>query len=513
MIDSQGVERDVDLNDKDYTPTCDWIRCSYECKPSLNLRDKAQIPDDYGTYDLYAARFAEQAVISRLKAEFKKQPWYHWSKLQQIFKDIPKTTLTSLLLRIVNNQSILFENGNQQGHIIYRNNLFLFQPNKIQDTYIPISFRYGRYPVKRDYFEPSISGKAPIVPKRLIGKSAAKVAQQEVTQALPNTLLPIEELKPTVKQFWIEAVKWINSWCVITATRDTISESIPSTLSTAILNYVEGDVKKKDNFEIRIKKLQWWGKAIANDLNPAEADPMIKDRLQKEREQGLTDLNQVCKDFIWDSFFKGPEQVSMLREGVFSSDGPDYVSAAKQSGSEHIVPSETIQAKRYLDIATKEPVYTCDDKPCPPSVLKLFLGSKTDPIVNSKANKVVSANPYGFMVVWEGAIMFKTNDAKNQEGTPPGSGAACSIVSNVKGHRMKLIQLGDILANKTNGNRYELSEDILSSGSRKLTGAPSFCALMEIVMRWMDIRKDSYGGLRYFYRPLSSFYSKHKSKK
>ena len=155
----------------------------------------------------------------------------------------------------------------------------------------------------------------------------------------------------------------------------------------------------------------------------------------------------------------------------------------------------------------------CDNNLCPPSVLKLFLSSKIDIVVNAKANKVVSANPYGFMVVWEGAIMFKTNDAKNQEGTPPGSGAACSIVSNVKGHRMKLIQLGDILAKYTGGNRYELTEEILSSGHRKLTGAPSFCALMEIVMRWMEIRKESYGGLRYFYRPLSSFYSKHKSKK
>jgi hypothetical protein len=124
MIDSQGKERDVDLNDKDYTPTCDWIHCSYECKPSLNVNDKSELPDDYGTYDLYAARFAEQEIISRLKLEFKKQPWYHWSKLQQIFKDIPKATLTSLLLRIVNNQSILFENGIQQGHILLVKHIF-----------------------------------------------------------------------------------------------------------------------------------------------------------------------------------------------------------------------------------------------------------------------------------------------------------------------------------------------------------------------------------------------------
>jgi hypothetical protein len=375
---------------------------------------------------------------------------------------------------------------------------------------VPISFRYGRYPVKRDYFEPFIPAKGQVkLPKKILGKpvqgSLPGTALEETTAQ--NTLR-VEELSPTVKQFWTEAVNWINAWCITTATRDTLVESIPSSFSNAILSYVEGDVKKKDNFEIRIKKLQWWAKAIAAGPNPQE---------------GLSDLKQVCKEYIWDSFFKGEEQIAMLKEGVFSSSSSSeggaanvlsvVAMAAKESGSEQRVPSETLQAKRYLNLTTKEPVYFCDDKPCPPSVQKLFLASKTDPVVNAKANAIVSSNPYGFMVIWEGALMFKTNDAKNKEGAPPGSGAACSIVSNVKGHRMKLIQLGDILAKFTGGNRFELTEEILSSGYRKLTGAPSFCALMEIVMRWMDIRKSSYGGLRYFYRPLSSFYSKHKSKK
>jgi hypothetical protein len=78
---------------------------------------------------------------------------------------------------------------------------------------------------------------------------------------------------------------------------------------------------------------------------------------------------------------------------------------------------------------------------------------------------------------------------------------------------MKLVDLGKILAKYHEGNVFELTEDLLSTGPRKLQGAPSFCALTEVVLRWMDIRKESYGGLRYFYRPLASFYSKHKSKK
>ncbi len=470
MFDSQGQPRTVDLNDRDYTPTCDWIRCSYECKPTLNLEDKKDMPDDNGTYDMFAARFAEQMMIQKLKAAFKDQPWHHWTNLEKRFADIPKATLTSLLLRVVNNPSIIFENGNLQGHIVFRNNLFLFQPNKIQDEGIPISFRYGRYPMKRDSYMPEFTA--------LPSAKATVPGQKTVIQAAPASSVDL------AKKFWLEAMAWIDIWV---KEAYVINESIPSTLTDAIYAYVEGDTKKKDNIEIRLKKLQWWGKVISS--LPA----------------GLTDLKRVAKEFIWDSFFKGAEQVALLEQSV---------SVASEGGSEQYRTEGTITVSRYIDLQTKEPVYLCAGSTvCPPSVLKIFNESKTDPVVRAVANSKVSANPYGFMVPWENTMMFKTNDAKNAEGKPPGGGAACSIVSNVKGHRMKLVQLGDILAKYHEGNKFELTEELLAMGPRKLTGAHSFCALMEVVLRWMDIRRASYGNLRYFYRPLSSYYSGHKSRK
>lgn len=469
MLDSQGQDREIELNDRDYTPTCDWIRCSYKCKPSLDLSDKKAMPEDNGTYDLFAARFAEQMMLSRLKQAFKEQPWYHWTKLEEMFKDIPKATLTSLLLRIVNNQSTLFENGNLQGHIIYRNNLFLFQPNKIQDNAIPISFRYGRYPMKRDYYEPQMSAAKPL-------DKLTKVNRNE-TQTDTNP----------ARAFWTQCNTWLSSWCSDTSDPANINETIPTTLGDAIDAYVEGDNKKKENIENRLKKLQWWGKAVAGQPD------------------GLRDLRSIAKEYIWDSFIKTSDQVAMIEQGVSDS---------AEGGNEQIVPpAGSVTAIRFLDLVTKEPVYICGGSACPPSVLKIFNDSKTDPVVTARANKKVSSEIYGFMVVWENAIMFKTNDAKNEEGKPPGSGAACSIVSNVKGHRMKLVDLGNILAKYTGGNHFELTEELLATGPRKLQGAPSFCALMEVVLRWMDLRRSSYGGLRYFYRPLASFYSKHKSKK
>lgn len=475
IFDSQGQPRKVNLNDKDYTPTCDWIRCSYECKPSLNLSDKVQMPDDNGTYDMFAARFAEQMMIQKLKAAFKDQPWHHWTNLEKRFGDIPKATLTSLLLRVVNNPSIIFENGNLQGHIVFRNNLFLFQPNKIQDEGIPISFRYGRYPMKRDSYMPEFTA---VAPKGTIAKTT--VGQKTIVETASRSSVDL------AKKFWLESMAWLDIWC-----KDgyAIDETIPTSLTDAIFAYVEGDKKTKDNIENRMKKLQWWGKAISTTPVPG----------------GITDLKRVAKEFIWDSFLKGPEQVALLEQGV---------SMAPEGGSEQFRTEGGTTVSRYIDIDTKAPVYLCaGSTACPPSVLKIFNESKTDPIVLARANSKVSANPYGFMVVWENAIMFKTNDAKNEEGKPPGPGAACSIVSSVKSHRLKLVELGKILAKYHGGNTFELTEELLATGPRKLTAAHSFCALLEIVLRWMDVRKASYGGLRYFYRPLSSFYSNHKSKK
>ena len=486
MIDSQRVNRKVNLNDKDFTPVCDWIRCSYQCKPSVDI---SKLPEDNSTYDIFAARFAEQQLISRLKKLFKIQIWYRWEDIQEIFKEIPKSTLTSLLLRAVSNPSILFENGDLQGHIIYRNNMFLFQPNTIQDQAVPLALRYGRYTVKRDSYEPESlkTQPAPAVRTAVTRTVIPTAIATAIPAAGPVSKTAVVESESDLKKiinFWVESTNWIDTWASDEATSATIVESVPLNLTAAILAYVDGDNAKKNNIELRIMKLQWWGKTIASVEN------------------GLKDLRIISKQFIWDSFIKGPDQIKLLEE--------DF-DIAKGAGDEQFMILGSVAALRYLDVVSKEPIYKCQDGPCAPSVLQLFTGSKTDPVVTAKANQKTAAELYGFMVPWENNMMFKTNEPK-PEGKDPGGGAACSIVSNVKGHRMKLINIGQILARYSDGNTFDLTEEILT-GTRKLTNAPNFCALMEIVLRWMDSRKEHYGNLRYFYRPLSAYYSKHKSKK
>jgi hypothetical protein len=549
MINSQRVPRRVNLNDKDFTSICDWIRCSYQCKPSIDVR---ALPEDNGTYDIFAARFAEQSMVVRLKKLFKIQVWFRWEDIQEIFKDIPKATLTSLLLRTVSNPSITFENGNRQGHLIYRNNLFIFQPNTIQDHAIPLALRYGRYPIKRDFYEPegllvapkpAIATVKPATVKPATVKPATvKPANtgvkltyaKKLATAKPPVVNPLEPLKEEgylatpeeaaaeavseeavpeeaapeeaapaateeavkletvnidlARAVWSQLCIWINAWAKDTATPESIIEDIPNSatnpLSKAILDYFENDSAKKNNIEDRLKKVQWWGKAVAR------------------KPEGLKDLRKAAKQFAWDMILKGVDQIALLQEGG------ENVEDLK---AEQEVNSGSITAFRYMDIPRGEPVYVCNKSACPPSILQLFISSKTDPVINARANQTTAAEFYGFMVPWQNSIMFKINEPK-PVGKDPGSGAACSIVSTVKIHKTRILNLGAILTRYDSGDTYDLTDSVML-GTRKLTGAPAFCALMEIIMRWMDIRREKYGGLRYFYRPLSAYYSKHKGKK
>ena len=519
MENSQGTSVTVDLNDRDFTPVCDWIECNsvarpYTCKPSI---DTATLAENTSTYDLYAARFAEQHMIARLKSLFKDQVWFRWDDIQKVFADIPKQTLLSLLIRTVNNPSIIFNNNGEDGRLIFRNNLFLFQPLSIQDEAIPLALRYGIYTVKRDSYEPQ--GLTGAIEKATLGKlvkTTAKapggggggggpgygspdavalepVDEEEIEQVKPEVAVALE----VVIQFWIEINKWINTWAADEATAESIVESIPDTpenpLGSAILAYVERDYDKKDNIETRLKKFQWWGKVAVTQPS------------------GLAALRTAAKQYIWDSFLKGKEQVALLTVKIQADQTaePKNVPYINEVNGEQSISAGPMSAIRYMDISRKIPVYICQDKECAPSVIKTLTSSPEDTVVRTRANQKTAAELYGFMVPWKNTMMFKTNEPK-PEGKLPGGGAACAIVSTVKGHRMKLIILGQILSRYV-GSTLDLTEETLTI-TRKLTGAPSFCALLEIVLRWMDIKRAEYGGLRYFYRPLSSYYSEHKGR-
>ena len=406
-------------------------------------------------------------------------------------------------MRSVNNPSIVLENGDWQGHLVLRNYLFMFQPTSIKDQSIPIALRYGHYPVKRDSYEPKVG-----VPVAQPVAVAVRTVAQPVSQAAPIAAAADEGLPPqevpefvakglavnqppaerlVISQFWAAANAWIDSLV------PPYNEGVSQDFDPLILRIAGNDIDRRDNIKIRITKLQWWARSVATAI---AADPT-----------GIADLKKIARQFIWDSFLKPDEQhylytmeVPYLEEAI---DPEQMVTAG--------VGPAAINAFRYLDPISHEPIYLCEKGVCAPSVLNIFKTSVKDTVIRAVADETTASEIYGTLLPWERSYIFKTH-APKPKGKDPSGGAACAIVSTVSGHKKKLVEIGDILARHSEGKHFDLTDDQFKTG-RKLQGAASFCALTEIVLRWMDMRRAKYGGLRFFYRPLSAYYSKHKSKK
>jgi hypothetical protein len=497
MIDSQGTARSIDINDKNYTNICDWQECEYSCIPNLQV---SELDEDSRTYDIFSARFTEQKLLYVLKALFKEKVAYSWKEIESIFrqqisKDITLPTLSGLLYRAINNPGFILENGSAKGSLIYKNDLFLFQPYKIRDSAIPMALRWGKYPVKRDSYVPEKLKAGPII----VQATTVVPVEEKKEEGMKITAAHIEP----IKQFWNTANAWIDTW---TSGTMTIEENISSELMQSIRLLVHGNADKIESIETRLKKLQWLGKSIMASWGSRLMGGGGGGSLDPNNE--LKDLADVSRQFIWDTFIRGEDQVALIMSNVSHLD---------IVANEQIVQYESRTMVRFVDLESEKMIYINEqgqqaDK-AEPAIFRVFRDLKDDLLLNERANQRITADFYGFMVPWNKQFfIFKTNDRPALEGKDPGRGLACSLISTIKTHFQKLERLGKILLEKT-GNDFSLTDQELIKGARKLSGAQSYCALFEIVLRWMDKRRDILDRKRFFYRPIASYYSKHRVSK
>lgn len=165
---AQGQTITVELNDAPYTAICDWIEtCDYTCKKPVDFE---KLTLDISTYDEYSARWREASLKQAIRRIFEEneQPFFTLDKIQEMFDSVPRAALHALLADIVGNQSFRLTIGAQEGYIVYRNGYYLFQPDKLRDTNIPLALRVQRFPVKRDMYVPIVKE---IVRKEITGKS------------------------------------------------------------------------------------------------------------------------------------------------------------------------------------------------------------------------------------------------------------------------------------------------------------------------------------------------------
>jgi hypothetical protein len=214
---------------------------------------------------------------------------------------------------------------------------------------------------------------------------------------------------------------------------------------------------------------------------------------------------------LWDEWLQINEQ-----KWLIYSSGLDVQECIEESqyrfGKQNI--------NRLLDpIYTNQLQYICEDNTtCSIVIINRIQQDASDPLKQLRVNTKTTGILYGFIVVKNRQYIFKT-------GEPPtgderlGVGLECARNSKIAVHMAKLIKLGDVLNRngysdfdlnsvQLNENR-DIMEDDQVIGVLQIKNSNRICTLFNFVLRYMD--EEMVDGKRWFYRPVSAYYTGHKS--
>jgi hypothetical protein len=487
QIDGQGnVRENVDINDTPYTNICDWLEtCDYKCKPEVDL-DAVEI--DYSTYDEYAAKWREHEIKRAFRVIFEEQPWRHFDDIQnKVLAGIPRIAKAAILQEIVGNRSFRIRVGDQEGYIIYKNGFYLFQPELLWDTNLPLALRVMSFPVKRDNYEP-----IPIE-KQDLGKPKPKPAAAIAPAAAPGAS---EEVPP--------------------------EEEVGETVEEALDEKEEEELSLLNAFWDAMKE---WSKKIA-DSSAGKNTPELVDKIIESRYRPLGDKTvkaiqftfemvsriymsirgndalrkhfaEVLLEFVWDEYLTTNEIQSLYKSKPESE-------SIKVAASENIYQFDTIKVFRYVDPQNMKIVYLCNGKECPQSIIDGIKGK--DPMYTQVANKQTTGALYGLNTAKNGRILFKSNDAVNV-GEKPSIGRLCYSVPNTTVHIDMLDRIGKFAVTVP-----EIGSD-LGLTKEKTAGVKTparLCTLADLSLRLLNKLKP--GKKTFFYRPISAVITNHKEK-
>jgi len=470
QIDAQQNKRDVVFNDQAYTNMCDWMECEYTCTEPIDI-DPNNL--DNLTYDDYNAEWRVAQVKGKIREVFQSKEksllMIRTQDITELFSGVPPEALFSVLHDIVNNKSYRLTVDGKEGYITYKNGYYLFQPLKLQDIEIPLALRSADYPVKQDEFRPVY------VPKKL-GEELEKVKEEKKEEEAVETVKTSHSVK-----FWNELLKLAKS--ISDGKNDG---NLPLSLNKEIIRKFSVMESIKDELYNKLDMILW----------------LYKSKGMKDNEEYRKILSYVCLEFVWDSYLSYSEQLEILK--------------TPNDTTREVAKEQILKENRYRFLSTTPPydmIYWCETKKCDKIITDLIEKDAGDRYLKLKANSdTTSSLYYGFMVPKRGSTMlFKIIGGEKSRvadgDTIPVPGADCKGIQTKKPKLEMLYKLAEKLKEYSIPD-FDLNEMYLEkTESRVPKNTQAYCALIEFILRWMDIKKVQ--NLRWFYRPIASYYSRH----
>jgi hypothetical protein len=460
QVDSQGKERPaVNVNDMPYTSVCDWIEtCDYKCAKPVEVDEMSA---ETSTYDEYSARYRESTTKDRLRELFKRQAFYTYEDLKEAFADLPEISLVTLLSGIIDNRSFQIQTENHKGYITFRNGFYLFQPDRLMDTRLPIALRVATYPVKRDQYTPLASAAAT---EEEEGEVAEEVALEEEVD-IQKTLI-----------FWNEVNKWISRMRGGAKDGD---------VPTTVLSLVTARYTKNKNELRRMKEIL---EMITYFYVSVYTSPEL-----------LEHYKMTLYKYIWDEVLTNPEQAAVFAE---LADDADLLPVWE----EQVLESDGTIAFRTLNADTGKLEYSCNGQPCSEAIVRLLEDPERDPYQNIKADSTKTGEVYGTVNFKRGTFVFKTNRPV-LPGKKPDVGSECGNVSTVSAHIKLIKEIGELAARYVR-TTMGLQADILEGSRTFKKNSNKVCMLTDLALRMLDSMGAN--GKRWFYRPISTLRTGHR---
>lgn len=462
QVDAQGrIRPEVNINDMPFTSMCDWLEtCDYTCGKPIKIEP---FEEDDSTYDEYAAKWRESMIKERLRKLFTRQAYYRKEDLELLMEDIPRIALETILRSVVGNKSFRINNGTQEGYIIFKNGLYLFQPSAIQDTFLPLSLRVASFPVKRDSYHPLTI--RPMNEKPTVDQSAVTTVQQPV----------VTEVLQDYKPFWNSILEWSGMISAGTATL-----VIPNPVKDAVKSRYGSNKKEVQRIMNVLFMVPWLYKVLTKDS-------------WKER------YGVVVSEMVWDELLRPNEQYKIYQE---TKETP----LLKEVWREHVLVSGATHGFRIINPVLGKIEYFCNGVACSPALIGVFEGEASDPLKGLKANTSTTSSIYGTVNFKKGLFVFKTNEPVDASKKAPNVGSECANVSNTSGHLKLLKQIGE-KARELVGFDFELTDAGLIN--RPIENASQVCSLTDLALRLLHKLRPE-GTKRWFYRPVATFKTGHK---
>ena len=457
QIDSQGEEREVDINDMPFTAVCDWIEtCDYTCNPLINIAD---LDNDESSYDEFAARWRTNKMKDILRRIFAEQEFYTAENIWNMFEDVPRFAVVQLLKEVINNKSFQIHRNNMVGYIRYCNGYYIFQPAVYTDLTIPLAVRVAKFPVRRDEYLPL---------EYEAQEYIEEIEEPEYNQAI------------TLSMIWNSILGWVTQ-----LSQSTKYILPPEEIQQKILRVVATSKQaKKDEYLNIIKIIRWFHTSFTKSPDPGRISQAFR---------------KTVMLYLWDEWFTMKEQVELSTSG---EEGIEECLEENKftAGKNHI--------NRFFDPTTKSLhyVYITGQEVTKSGIDYINSSKAKDPIQRTKINiKNTDKIIYGFIVPKTSKLILKTAKP-TEDGQKLEIGSECGIVSARTGHMSTLIYLGMQL-DAAGLSDFDLNNDMLYS-RRKIQGSTNLCILMNLILRIMDILRIS--GVRWFYRPVIAYYCGHK---